>query len=365
MNISMNPEVLFYVLNCRNNTICGIMFKFRIFVSRGGFSIIMMTISQIKNFAKRQLKGNLLSAIGAMMLSFICFSLWASVFLTVVLVGIVGPVTGRLQLINISSNPDLRLIFFVILGVVIAALVFLGLYLSVGLMLGTQRFYLEMVKGKQVRAFDIFKGFSDNVHLKHYLGVVMILYLVEFILMIPVSLVGMKSGYKSMDYELTKHITSFLSFIITLFLGLSTYASADNRNMKALDAIKVSFHLMRARKFKLVIFELSFILWFLLMAITCGIAAFWVIPYFYASYSIFYLSAYGEDYRNRTEESEPKDSYVRGDAVPEESREAAESHDDGFSAYEQWKKEHGIGIDNPDPFHDRYTDPDNSTKEEN
>ena len=341
------------------------MSKFRIFVSRGGFSIIMMTISQIKNFAKRQLKGNLLSAIGAMMLSFICFSLWASVFLTVVLVGIVGPVTGRLQLINISSNPDLRLMFFVILGVIIAALVFIGLYLSVGLMLGTQRFYLDMVKGKQVRAFDIFKGFSDNVHLKHYLGVVMILYLVEFILMIPVSLVGMKSGYKSMDYELTKHITSFLSFIITLFLGLSTYASADNRNMKALDAIKVSFHLMRARKFKLVIFELSFILWFLLMAITCGIAAFWVIPYFYASYSIFYLSAYGEDYRNRTEESEPKDSYVRGDAVPEESREAAESVDDGFSAYEQWKKEHGIGIDNPDPFHDRYTDPDNSTKEEN
>ncbi|WP_036608745.1 DUF975 family protein [Oribacterium sp. P6A1] len=377
----------------------------------------MMTISQIKSFAKRQLKGNLLSAIGAMLLSSICFSLWASVFFTVILVGIIGPVTGRLQLINIGSNPETRLLFFAILGIVIAALLFLGVYICVGLMLGTQMFYLDMVKGKRVGAFYIFRGFSDNAHLRHYLGVVLILYLVEFILMIPMSLVGLNSGYKSMDYELTKLITSFVSFIITLFLGFSTYASADNKDMKALDALKVSFHLMRARKFKLILFELSFFLWFLLVMITCGIAAFWVIPYFYAAYSVFYLSAYSQDFKRKEESEEPeeteepKDTYVRGDAVPEKEepersfeevrRQYTEvdsdaekdidssavtsgsdnikadteknnykSEEDGFAAYEKWKKDHGISIDNPDPFHGKYSgsnvksqDSDNSTKE--
>ncbi len=353
----------------------------------------MMTISEIKSFARRQLKGNLLSAIGVLLLTLICFTLWTTVLTVVMAVGIWGPVTGRLQIIDLGTNPETRLFFFALVGIAIAALIFIGLYLGAGIMLGTQKFYLDMMKGNRVDAFRVFKGFSDTTHFKHYFGVLVILYAIEFILMIPLGIVGARSGINSSDYSITNHITSIVIFVVMLFLNMSTYASADNRELKTFDAIKVSLRLMRDRKLKFVLLELSFILWFLLITISCGLASFFVIPYFNASLAVFYLSAYSDEYKKRTGEEEvineqqaqdaeyvePKDVYVKGDAVPEnnetgrsfeevrkqytfdgkvEEPEAANtgSEADTFSAYEKWKKDHGITLDNPDPFHNRYTD---------
>lgn len=268
----------------------------------------MMTISQIKMFAKRQLKGNLLSAIGAMILITMCTMLWSTVISAALVMGLIIPMRGRVSIPMIGDDLRLRLIYFTIAGIIIAALIFLAVYIFTGLMLGSQMMYLNIARGRKVSPFDVFKGFKRGFHLKNYLSVLLILYLIEFVLMIPETFVALRSGYNSGDYRVTSFITSIVVFVVMLFLSFSSFASADNPHMKPMDAIKVSARLMRNRKMKLIVMELSFFLWLLLCFLTCGLAVFWVIPYFETSLTIFYLSAYGEDYQSRIKEGEYKNA---------------------------------------------------------
>lgn len=438
----------------------------------------MMTISQIKMFAKRQLKGNLMAAIGAMILIFLCTMLWSTITSMAIVMGMILPLRGRIPLPGFVDSRELKLLYFVILGIIIAALLFVAVYLFIGLMLGNRLMYLNISRGRKVSAFDVFKGFRRGAHLKNYISVFLILYFIELIMTIPETYVALKWGYRSSDYRITSFITSILVFVVMLFLSLSLYASADNPRMRPMDALKVSAHIMRNRKMKLLCLELSFCLWIVLCFITCGLAVFWVVPYYETSLTIFYLSAYGEDYQNRIkgaryrevrkteastegdntseygesqemDESEPKDTYVKGEDASEpetdvnkeeeskrsfeevrsrytdvtgegdvsvkegisgdteqnssgkedttagndgisagsESSESSEGNaeklkseeaagdgdasdisssgeselktrysteDDAFAAYEKWKKDHGITIDNPDPFHGKY-----------
>ena len=272
----------------------------------------MMTITQIKTFAKRQLRGNKLAAAGAMILVFICTMLWCSALFSVVFVGIIGPSTGRFVIPELARNERLQLLFYVGTGIIIASLLFLGIYLYSGLMLGSQKLYLNIAKGRRVSAFDVFKGFSDGEQLKHYFWVILIIYFIQFLIMVPETVIAIISGKGSSDYRITSTITTFITYIVALFLSMSCFASADHPEMGAWKAIGVSFHLMRKRKFKFMCLELSFLGWFVFVVITFGIAGFWIIPYFNTSLSIFYLSAYGQDYI-----STPKDVYVRGDAKPD------------------------------------------------
>ncbi|MBO5597636.1 MAG: DUF975 family protein [Oribacterium sp.] len=272
----------------------------------------MMTITQIKTFAKRQLRGNKLAAAGAMILVFICTMLWCSALFSVVFVGIIGPSTGRFVIPELARNERLQLLFYVGTGIIIASLLFLGIYLYSGLMLGSQKLYLNIAKGRRVSAFDVFRGFSDGEQLKHYFWVILIIYFIQFLIMVPETVIAIISGKGSSDYRITSTITTFITYIVALFLSMSCFASADHPEVGAWKAIGVSFHLMRKRKFKFMCLELSFLGWFVFVVITFGIAGFWIIPYFNTSLSIFYLSAYGQDYI-----STPKDVYVRGDAKPD------------------------------------------------
>ena len=316
----------------------------------------MMTITQIKMFAKRQLKGNLLAAVGAMILIFLCTMLWSTITSIAIVMGMVFPLTGRAPLPGFVNSMDLRFLYFVLMGIIIAALLFVAIYLFMGLALGNRIMYLNISRGRKVSAFDVFKGFIRGRHLKNYISVFLILYFIELIMTIPETYVALKWGYRSSDYRITSFITSILVFVVMLFFSQSLYASADNPRMRPVEALKVSAQLMRNRKMKLLCLELSFILWIVLCFITCGLAAFYVIPYYETSLTIFYLSAYGEDYQNRIKEakyrevhnsedsqerkmnpggsdvgenseSEPKDTYVKGDAAPERDTDGSKTQD--------------------------------------
>ena len=275
----------------------------------------MMTITQIKTFAKRQLRGNKLAAAGAMILVFICTMLWCSALFSVVFVGIIGPSTGRFVIPELARNERLQLLFYVGTGIIIASLLFLGIYLYSGLMLGSQKLYLNIAKGRRVSAFDVFRGFADGEQLKHYFWIILIIYFIQFLIMVPETVIAIISGKGSSDYRITSTITTFITYIAALFLSMSCFASADHPEYGAWKAIGVSLHLMRKRKFKFMCLELSFLGWFVFVVITFGLAGFWIIPYFNTSLSIFYLSAYGQDYI-----STPKDVYVRGDAKPDSEK---------------------------------------------
>ena len=70
---------------------------------------------------------------------------------------------------------------------------------------------------------------------------------------------------------------------------MSSYIMAENPEISALDAITKSKQMMKGHKFELFVLDLSFILWYLLVAITLGIASIYVMPYTTATRANFYL----------------------------------------------------------------------------
>ena len=121
------------------------------------------------------------------------------------------------------------------------------------------------------------------------------------------------AGNKPEIAELFNHFNKFwgafkVNFFVTLFTmlwslllyipgiikGLSysmaMYILAENPEMPALEAIKKSQEMMNGHKMDLFVLYLSFIGWGLLVGITFGIAAIWVVPYMQATLANFYLS---------------------------------------------------------------------------
>ncbi len=80
-------------------------------------------------------------------------------------------------------------------------------------------------------------------------------------------------------------LLGFILFVIPgIILGYSyrlvPYILADDPNIKGIDALRQSRQMMSGHKFEAFIYDLSFIGWYLLGLITCGIAvAFYVRPY--------------------------------------------------------------------------------------
>lgn len=71
--------------------------------------------------------------------------------------------------------------------------------------------------------------------------------------------------------------------------AMAHYIMAENPEIKALDAMKKSEKMMDGHKWDLFVFDLSFILWNLLVMITFGIAVIYVGPYIETSKANYYL----------------------------------------------------------------------------
>lgn len=113
--------------------------------------------------------------------------------------------------------------------------------------------------------------------------------------------------------ELFAHFNKFwAAFKVTFFTGLFTalwsllfvipgiikaysysmamYILAENPEIGALEAINRSKAMMDGHKMELFVLNLSFIGWYLLCAVTLGIAGIWVVPYVSATTANFYNS---------------------------------------------------------------------------
>ena len=140
--------------------------------------------------------------------------------------------------------------------------------------LGGAWVFLRIAKGEEVSVGNIFYGFEDlwaAIKAQFLMGLFILLW--SLLLIIP----GIIKGYA---YSMT-------CFIL-----------AENKGMPVLEAITLSRKMMDGHKMDLFLLCLSFIGWFILTAITFGIAGIWVYPYFYATFSNFYLSV-KEDYMSK------------------------------------------------------------------
>lgn len=78
------------------------------------------------------------------------------------------------------------------------------------------------------------------------------------------------------------------AIILGLAYAMVPFILHDNPELSTTDAMKASRELMRGHKGELFVLYLTFIGWFLLGIITCGIAFFWISPYMYTAVAHFY-----------------------------------------------------------------------------
>lgn len=78
--------------------------------------------------------------------------------------------------------------------------------------------------------------------------------------------------------------------IAALRYSQSFYVLAENPDMSIRDCVNESKALMSGRLWEYFVLQLSFILWGLLVSVTCGLAALYVAPYTNVTYAGYYLS---------------------------------------------------------------------------
>ena len=80
--------------------------------------------------------------------------------------------------------------------------------------------------------------------------------------------------------------------IVSLLLSQVFFILADQKTTNSIDAIKMSWNLMRNNKKKLFFLQLSFIGWIILSVFTFFIGLLFLYPYMLTSYSKFYQNLY-------------------------------------------------------------------------
>ena len=95
------------------------------------------------------------------------------------------------------------------------------------------------------------------------------------------------AGLFTMLWSLLFYIPGIIK---ALSYSMSMYILAENPEIGALEAIDRSKKMMDGHKMELFVLYLSFIGWYLLGAITFGIAFIWIIPYISATMANFYNS---------------------------------------------------------------------------
>jgi uncharacterized membrane protein len=125
-------------------------------------------------------------------------------------------------------------------------------------------FILSISRNQDTRFELLFEGFNNFANaLGAFLLALVFIILWSLLLVIP----GIIAAY---------------SYALTFFIV------ADDKNIKANDAINLSKKMMDGNKWKLFYLMCRFIGWGLLCLLTAGIGFLWLIPYMYVSFAKFY-----------------------------------------------------------------------------
>ena len=130
--------------------------------------------------------------------------------------------------------------------------------------LSTVRIYLMVVRGGTPEVKNCFDGFDDFFSaFKVTLLVGIYTFLWSLLFIIP----GIVKGYS---------------------YSMAMYVLADNKGKSARECIAESKAMMEGHKMELFVLDLSFIGWYLLCSLTCGLAALYVVPLLNATHANVY-----------------------------------------------------------------------------
>ena len=140
----------------------------------------------------------------------------------------------------------------------------LSLLISAPLSLGISSFFLNLVRGNEVRVEQMFDGFKN--------------YVPSLIMTILITL--------AVGFGLVLLIVP--GIIIGIGFSMSYFILADNPQMDAVSAMKASWEMMKGHKADYFVFSLLSILLCILGLIVLVVGFFYVVPIIYAASALFY-----------------------------------------------------------------------------
>lgn len=214
---------------------------------------------------------------------------YVSAVVVALLMGIFGTVSGESSARRVSENSDiysgnlfnvgmitglLAGIATVVILIVLVAKVFVGNLLKMG---GYRFFILNQTA--QPGSGTLLDGFRSG----HYVNIVLTMFLRDLFTALWSLLLVVPGIVKHYEYLMVPYII------------------AENPAMDYKEAFQISKQMMDGEKMKAFIMDLSFLGWYLLSAVTCGLLAiFYVNPYVQASFAEMYTfnkqKAYQEGY---------------------------------------------------------------------
>lgn len=247
--------------------------------------------SVLKKRAKEQLFMNLGTVIGAFLVHMLCL-------LPIALV--VG---------EVIPNNLIKVFFYLVASI---ALEVYGAFFTVGESL----IYLKLATGSEVGVMDLFYGFKGSM--SKILGLAIIPAVVLSVVEIPVILLNnvlmqvmpsneeMLKMLQSNDIQQLYDISMktlpinllnlgasvlylIIMVIVTIAFSQVYFIMLDYPEMNAMEIIKYGFKIMKGSWGRYLYMMLSFIPWYILMFLTCGISYLFTYPYMRATKANFYM----------------------------------------------------------------------------
>ena len=133
------------------------------------------------------------------------------------------------------------------------------------LTIGQCKFFINLANRSNPKFSDLWYGFNNMLRA---IGVTLLVGVIVFIGTILFIIPGI---------------------ILAFMYSQVYYIMAENPEMSIMNCLKESSRIMKGHKMDLFILELSFLGWGILMVITLGIAGLYVLPYYNATLTNFYL----------------------------------------------------------------------------
>lgn len=206
------------------------------------------------------------------------------------------------------------------------AFLFIVSLLSMVISTGYNFMLLNMARGREYRFGNMiymFKKGSDGV-----LSAALIMALIDTVLMIPfyymVNMTAPAAETMEAVLEWSQPImysalaATVLGVVIKLPFAMAFYILADNPQMKGREALKKSASLMKGHMMQYLVLQISFIPLMFLSILFLYVGLLWVMPYIYATNTIFYMDVTGE-----LKETHKKHMHEVADWIPKELEDTA------------------------------------------
>lgn len=157
---------------------------------------------------------------------------------------------------------------------------------------GLTRFYLNLICGQPCRAADIFYGFRS--HADRAIAVRFFQLLLDTICILPALLclflyTAKQTAWAFLLFCIFGVIGGIGTVIITLMYSQAYYIMLDFPSYSVKQVMSSSRRIMNGNKARLFYIAVSFIPYYLLSLLSCGIAMLWVVPYQKTVFTNFYL----------------------------------------------------------------------------